>query len=139
LYLDVQVDNRLDLKTAHDIVESFEKMVKEEIQEIENITSHIEIDTSEDIKTMGVEKRVAESYMEKIKKLCLEVQGVVDCKDVGIVDMNGNQHVTLTILIKFSKTSKISLQEAHEIATSVQERIIKETNATRVVVHTEPI
>lgn len=139
LYLDVQVDNRLDLKTAHDIVESFEKMVKEEIQEIENITSHIEIDTSEDIKTMGVEKRVAESYMENIKKLCLEVQGVVDCKDVGIVDMNGNQHVTLTILIKFSKTSKISLQEAHEIATSVQERIIKETNATRVVVHTEPI
>ncbi len=139
LYLDVQVDNRLDLKTAHDIVESFEKMVKKEIQEIENITSHIEIDTSEDIKTMGVEKRVAESYIEKIKKLCLEVQGVVDCKDVGIVDMNGNQHVTLTILIKFSKTSKISLQEAHEIATSVQERIIKETNATRVVVHTEPL
>jgi cation diffusion facilitator family transporter len=139
LYLDVQVDNRLDLKTAHDIVESFEKMVKKEIQEIENITSHIEIDTSEDIKTMGVEKRVAEFYIEKIKKLCLEVQGVVDCKDVGIVDMNGNQHVTLTILIKFSKTSKISLQEAHEIATSVQERIIKETNATRVVVHTEPL
>lgn len=139
LYLDVQVDNRLDLKTAHDIVESFEKMVKKEIQEIENITSHIEIDTSEDIKTMGVEKRVTESYIEKIKKLCLEVQGVVDCKDVGIVDMNGNQHITLTIFIKFSKISKISLQEAHEIATSVQEKIIKETDATRVVVHTEPI
>jgi divalent metal cation (Fe/Co/Zn/Cd) transporter len=52
---------------------------------------------------------------------------------------DGNQHITLTILIKFSKTSKISLQEAHEIATSVQERIIKETDATRVVVHTEPI
>jgi divalent metal cation (Fe/Co/Zn/Cd) transporter len=138
LYLDVQVNSLLDLKTAHSIVEHFENRVKNEIQEIKNITSHIEIDTSEDSKTIGIEKSVSESYIQMIKNSCLTINGVVECKDIGIVDMNGNQHITLTILIKLANSLKISVSEAHLIATNVQEHIIRKTNATRVVVHTEP-
>lgn len=138
LYLDIQVNSLLDLKTAHNIIEQFENRVKNEIQEIKNITSHIEIDTSEDSKTIGVEKRVSESYIQMIKNSCLTINGVAECKDIGIVDMNGNQHITLTVLIKLPNSSKISVSEAHLIATNVQEHIINKTNATRVVVHTEP-
>ncbi|MDR4510805.1 MAG: cation-efflux pump [Nitrososphaeraceae archaeon] len=138
LYLDIQVNNRLDLKTAHSIIEQFESRVKNEINEIGSITTHIEIDTSEDTKTIGVEKKVSQSYIQMIKNSCLSIDGVVECKDIGIVDMNGSQHITLTVLINLPNSSKISVSEAHKIATSVQEHIMKKTNAERVVVHTEP-
>ena len=138
LYLDIQVNNRLDLKTAHNIIEQFESRVKNEINEIGSITTHIEIDTSEDTKTIGVEKKVSQSYIQMIKNSCLSIDGVVECKDIGIVDMNGSQHITLTVLINLPNSSKISVSEAHKIATSVQEHIMKKTNAERVVVHTEP-
>lgn len=138
LYLDIQVNNQLDLKTAHNIIEQFESRVKNEINEIESITTHIEIDTSEDSKTIGVEKKVSQSYIQMIKNSCLSIDGVVECKDIGIVDMNGSQHITLTVLINLPNSSKISVSEAHKIATSVQEHIMKKTDAERVVVHTEP-
>jgi len=73
-----------------------------------------------------------------IKNSCLSIDGVVEYKNIGIVDMNGSQHITLTVLINLPNSSKISVSEAHKIATSVQEHIMKKTDAERVVVHTEP-
>jgi len=45
LYLDVQLYNTLDLKTAHDIVDDFEQKIKEQISEIKYGTTHIETET----------------------------------------------------------------------------------------------
>ncbi len=56
LYLDVQVDSGLDLKTAHNIIEIFESKVKEEIPNIKNITTHIEFE-NEQGKIIGIRKR----------------------------------------------------------------------------------
>jgi hypothetical protein len=68
------------------------------------------------------------------------VSGVVDCKDIGIVEVNNEQHVTLTIIINAIKGEDLtSIEEAHNISTAVQEIIIKETGASRVVVHSEPL
>ena len=50
LYLDVQIDSMLDLKTAHNIIDDFERKIKEDISNIKDITTHIE--TEVDIETL---------------------------------------------------------------------------------------
>jgi divalent metal cation (Fe/Co/Zn/Cd) transporter len=140
LYLDVQMDSELDLTTAHNITESFEDRLKQEIPQIKNVTTHIEIEEAgRDTSTIGIEKRSNEAYIERIKDMALSIDSVVNCKDVAIVEVNGDKHITLTIKIE-SRIGKslTTLRDAHEIATNVQNRIINQTGATRVVVHTEP-
>lgn len=140
LYLDLQVNRHLDLKSAHDITESFEQRIKTEIPQVKNITTHIEIESTDDADVIGVEKKTSGSYAENIRNLSLQVNGVIDCKDIGIVEVNNEQHVTLTIIIKAIKGPGVtSIEEAHAISTAVQDIIIKETGASRVVVHPEPL
>ncbi len=139
LYLDVQMNSNLDLYTAHSILESFEKRLKNEIPEIKNVTTHIEIEASEDVSIIGTEKKASYSFIEKIRNTALSVDRVVDCKDISVVDVNGKQHITLTIKIKSQiGEPATTLEDAHKIATQVQNLIIKQTGADRVIVHTEP-
>jgi cation diffusion facilitator family transporter len=138
LYLDVQVDSGLDLRAAHNIIETFESKVRNDIPLIKYITTHIEFET-EEIKKIGIEKEVHSSYLEKIRKSCFKIEGVVDCKDIGIVDMEGEQHITLTITIQSLNPSDLSIYDAHQIATDVQQMIMRDTGASKVVVHTEPL
>lgn len=139
LYLDVQVDRRLDLKAAHNIVELFEERIKTAIPQVKDITTHIETESTDDAEVMGVEKVASPYTTQNIRKLCLKTEGVMDCRDIGIVDVNGEQHVTLTIIIKAATEETVtSVEEAHKISTAVQDSIMKETGAARVVVHTEP-
>lgn len=88
---------------------------------------------------MGVEKRFNQTYIERVKDIALSVASVVNCKDIAMTEVNGEQHITLTVEIE-SKIgqSLTTLRHAHEIATHVQNRIIMKTGAARVVVHTEP-
>jgi cation diffusion facilitator family transporter len=138
LYLDVQVDSGLDLRAAHNIIETFESKVRNEIPLIQHITTHIEFET-EEIKKIGIEKEVNASYLEKIRNSCFKIDGVVDCKDIGIVDMDGDQHITLTITIRSLNPTDLSIYDAHQIATDVQQMILSDTGASKVVVHTEPL
>jgi divalent metal cation (Fe/Co/Zn/Cd) transporter len=140
LYLDVQMNSELDLTTAHNITESFENRLKQEIPQIRNVTTHIEIEEAgRDVPTIGVDKRFNQTYIERVKDIALSVDSVVNCKDIAITEVNGEQHITLTVEIE-SKIGKspTTLRYAHEIATHVQNRIITKTGAARVVVHTEP-
>lgn len=138
LYLDVQVDSGLDLRAAHNIIETFESKVRNDIPLIQQITTHIEFET-EEIKKIGIEKEVNSSYLANIRKSCFKIEGVVECKDIGIVDMDGDQHITLTITIQSLNPSDLSIYDAHQIATDVQQMIMRDTGASKVVVHTEPL
>jgi cation diffusion facilitator family transporter len=151
LYLDVQIDSMLDLKTAHDIIDDFERKIKEDIASIKNITTHIE--TEIDIETsIGKEEKTDQSFTNKIKDIALSVNGVSDCKDVALVFAGNEVHITLTIklnplYIKMDKNTRgennsyddnLSVVTAHQIATDIQNLILENTGATRVVIHTEP-
>jgi divalent metal cation (Fe/Co/Zn/Cd) transporter len=134
----VQVDSELDLKTAHNIIEIFETKVKQEIPMIKNITTHIEFE-NEERKIIGIEKEVNSFDIEQIRKSCFKIKGVVDCKDIGIVDMGGEQHITLTIIVHSADPNDLTVYNAHQIATNVQQIVMHDTGATRVVVHAEPL
>lgn len=138
LYLDVQMDGNLDLKMAHALVDSFERRVKAEIPEIEDITSHIETETSENL-ALGTERTdIDREYMERIRKTVLSIDGVADCKNIGISMVARKSHITLTIILSNTDNPEMTIEEAHRIATNVQNVIIKQTGAARVVVHEEP-
>ena len=53
--------------------------------------------------------------------------------------MGGEQHITLTIIIQVADPDDLTVYNAHQIATSVQQMVIHDTGATRVVVHAEPL
>jgi cation diffusion facilitator family transporter len=138
LYLDVQMNQDLDLKTAHGIIDSFEKRLKEEVPELRDITTHIETETSGYV-SIGTEKTPSVSYLERIRNAALSVDSVVDCKDIGVVYINDEQHITLSIKIKSTLGKTIeTIEDAHRLATNVQNVVIKRTGASRVIVHTEP-
>ena len=77
--------------------------------------------------------------MENIRKIALSADRVADCKDISVVDINGELHITLVIKIKSMPEKSItSIEDAHRLATNVQNLIVKETGASRVVIHAEP-
>ena len=151
LYLDVQIDSTLNLKTAHNIVDDFERKIQSEISTIRDITTHME--TEVDIeKSVGKEEKTDQSFHDKIKNIALSVNGVSDCKNVALVFAGNEVHITLTIKLSPSyikmdgNTSKentleneeLSVEKAHQIATNIQDLILKNTGASRVIIHTEP-
>ena len=137
LYLDVQMDGNLDLKKAHDIIDRFETNVKEKIPQVGNITTHIETEANENL-AVGIEKKIDKSYAEKIRNLALSVTNVTECRDIGSIIVNNELHITMTIKITPRENSTITVEEAHRIATSVQNLILSQMGASRVIVHTEP-
>jgi cation diffusion facilitator family transporter len=142
LYMDAQMDASLDLNTAHTIIDSFEEKLKEEIPQIIEITTHIEIESSvQDLKMVGTEKRVSPELLMKIKEVMLFIDEVFDFKEIRVFDdLHGGQHIALTVYLTSksgTKANSVSVEAAHKIATKVQNMIISRTGATRVVVHTE--
>jgi len=151
LYLDVQIDSMLDLKTAHDIVDDFERKIKEEISSIKNITTHIETEADIESSIGKEETTIDQSFINKIKNIALSVDGVSDCKDIALVFAGKEVHITLTIKLNSLyikadsdvnkddfNNNKLSVVLAHKIATNLQNKILENTDATRVVIHTEP-
>jgi cation diffusion facilitator family transporter len=151
LYLDVQIDSTLNLKTAHNIVDDFERKIQDEISAIRDITTHME--TEVDIeKSVGKEEKTDQSFYDRIKNIALSVNGVSDCKNVALVFAGNEVHITLTIKLSPSyikmdrntnkentlENEELSVVKAHQIATNIQDLILKNTGASRVIIHTEP-
>jgi divalent metal cation (Fe/Co/Zn/Cd) transporter len=88
---------------------------------------------------VGTERAdIDREYMERIRKMVLSIDGVADCKNIGITTLGGETHITLTIILSSTDSKKMTIQEAHRIATNVQNIIVKQTGAARVIVHEEP-
>jgi cation diffusion facilitator family transporter len=156
LYLDVQMDDKLNFKIAHGVVDDFEKKIKEEVPNLKRITTHIETDL--DIESsVGREEFADQTFLDRIKKMALSIEGVTDCDEISLVYVKNELHITLTIKIKPSSIKSdikphesiphsysnaddsLSVEKAHDISTQVQNLLLENTNATRVIVHAEPV
>ncbi len=156
LYLDVQMDDQLSFKIAHGVVDDFERKIKEEVPNIKRITTHIETDL--DIESsVGREEFADQTFLERIKKMALSIEGVTDCDEISLVYVKNELHITLTIKINCSSiksdinpresishsysnaNDSLSVEKAHDISTQVQNLLLENTNATRVIVHAEPV
>jgi cation diffusion facilitator family transporter len=173
LYLDVQMDDKLEFKIAHGVVDEFEKRIKTEIPNIIRVTTHIETDLDVE-SSVGQEGYADQPFLDDIKKMALSVKGVSDCSDISLVYVKKDLHITLTIkinpnhikpdedtlednrehLANFSNSSNhgstnksrnggsqridFSVEKAHSISTIVQNLLLQNTKASRVIVHAEP-
>ena len=169
LYLDVQMDDKLEFKIAHSVVDDFEKKIKTEIPNIIRVTTHIETDLDVE-SSVGQEEFADKHFLDKIREIALSVKGVSDCNDISLVYVKEELHITLTIKINpnhvksieggvleenpdstsysngssikkddgGSKLNDISVEKAHSISTMVQNLLLQNTKASRVIVHAEP-
>lgn len=139
LYLDVQMDANLDLRSAHSIIDAFERRVKSEIPQIGAVTSHMETEVNESIVVGSESRNVDQEYVQAIRRMVLSVPDVADCRDIGVITIAGQTHITVTIAISYTDARRtVTVEDAHRIATDVQNAIIRQTGAARVVVHAEP-
>jgi len=155
------MDDKLSFKIAHGVVDDFEKKIKEEVQNIKRITTHIETDLDTE-SSVGREEFADQTFLERIKKMALSIEGVSNCDEISLVYVKNELHITLTIKInplsiKSDKRSpdsitsssssssssdpddSISVEKAHDISTQVQNLLLENTNAARVIVHAEPV
>ncbi len=136
-YLDVEMDEKLDLRTAHEIIDGFEKKLIVEIPEIQKVTTHQEVESDEQV-AIGAEQIPNEGEIEKIRKLVLSVENVRDCRDIAIINIKGERHITLTITVAMGVGKERTLEDAHRIATDVQNLLSDQIGVSRVVAHVEP-
>jgi divalent metal cation (Fe/Co/Zn/Cd) transporter len=93
--------------------------------------------------------------------MALSIEGVSDCDEISLVYVKNELHITLTIKINplpiksdtrsfdlipsspspppSTPDDSLSVEKAHDISTQVQNLLLENTNASRVIVHAEPV
>jgi cation diffusion facilitator family transporter len=125
------VDPKLSVQEAHEIAEKIEKKIKEAIRELENLTVHIEpFDVkvqkglvAEEEEIRRIIYKTAKNYLKALR-LKRIVTYVVDKKRYINIDCCFEEHISIT--------------EAHQIASDIEENIKKNFAETIVTVHVEP-
>lgn len=132
LSLHVKLVPSLSLEDAHAIIDELEAELAKEMPQVENIETHIE---TADTMCNGSKRPLSS---EKMQRLCAEVKS--DARIKGIHDAFIHETGCATILSCHVFIEKgLSLNEAHEVATYIEEKVkqlFKDIND--VVVHTEP-
>ncbi|MGQ9623845.1 MAG: cation-efflux pump [Candidatus Bathycorpusculaceae bacterium] len=129
--LHARVDPKLSVQKAHELAEKIENRISERIENIENVTVHIEPFSPKMRRGLTVNEeeiqrivyKVADSFKQTfhIKKIVTYVSG---------------RKRYINIDCYFSEG--LSIEEAHKIASEIEERIRKRFEETTVTVHMEP-
>jgi cation diffusion facilitator family transporter len=119
----IQVPDYLGLEEAHDLTSGIEANIKSALGNVE-VAIHTEPCKTE----MPIEKLV--------ERLATEIQGVKDAHEINMAHFNGKLYVTLHAYVD----PKLSVDEAHEIAERIEDKIKEELDVVgNVTVHLEPL
>jgi len=126
----VELSPEISLKDAHKIIDEIEKAIKAEIPEVLNVTIHIEPSSyMKSVKLVDVEKIA--SKIHELVSMHSEVKGI---NRILAYEIKGKHVVDITCLVD----EELTVEEAHEVATKLEEEIKKVLGDVKVVVHTEP-
>jgi len=129
--LHAYVDPKLSIQVSHEIAERIENNIKENIKGIENITVHIE---PFDIK-LQKEAAVRDAEIRKItQKIADEYPETFRIKRILTYVAHKKRYINIDC--SFSK--QISIEEAHKIASHIEDTIKEHLAETAVTVHIEP-
>ncbi len=132
--LHLECGSKQTLEEAHEVANKIEDMIKKKIPNVEKISIHID-EESDMIKETRIVNDKCDEMVKKILEIAKSYKDVVDCRDVTVMEMDGKYKVTMNCLLDNS----LSLSEAHEIATTIENRIYLEINEiSKVIVHAEP-
>jgi divalent metal cation (Fe/Co/Zn/Cd) transporter len=118
----VQVPDYLDLEEAHDLTSEIEANIKKVVGNAE-VAIHTE-PCETDMPTQRL-----------VEKLATEVHGVKEAHEINTSYTDGKLYITLHVYVD----PKLSVEEAHEIAEEIEDKIEgRVANLENVAVHVEP-
>lgn len=132
LSLHAKLAPSLSLEEAHAIMDALEAELLKEMPVVESVETHIETaDTTCD----GNKRSLSP---DKMQKLCVEVRKDARIKGIHEAFMHETSSARIISCHVFIEKD-LSLDEAHEVATYIEERVkLLFKNIDEVVVHTEP-
>lgn len=129
--LHARVVPSLSIGEAHQIAEKIEKKISEKLSDVANVTVHIEPFN----KKVRKGSEIDENEIRRIVKRNLEVfQQVLECKKIVTYVAGKTRYIN----IDCSFTSKVSIKDAHKIASRIERNLKKQLSETIVTVHMEP-
>jgi len=128
--LHAYVDPKLSVEEAHAIAEKIENRMHAGIKQLENVTVHVE--------PYGVEVRAAEIDENELRKIIRKVAKGIErnlyVKRIVTYAAEGKRYINLDCCF----TKQVSITEAHEIASRIEEEIKGHFADAVVTVHIEP-
>ena len=129
----VELDERLSLKEAHDRVTRLETEMKQDVQEISSILTHIESEPAT-IETSDGLLRVP-SFERRLQAVTEGFPEVVDMHDLIFKRVGGRLYLSAHITMR----DDLPLSRVHDIQTAVEGRFRQEVpELFRVLIHPEP-
>jgi len=129
--LHASVDPKLSVHEAHELAEKIERSISQKIQNIGNITVHIEPYNSMVRKGSTTDEK---EIQQIIHKLAERIQQPIMVKRVVTYVAGGKRYINIDCCF----TGKISVEEAHKIASKIENGVKQRFAKTVVTVHVEP-
>ncbi|MEM0007192.1 MAG: cation diffusion facilitator family transporter [Candidatus Bathyarchaeia archaeon] len=128
--LHAYVDPSLSISEAHELAEKIEGRLSEKLENVSNVTVHIE---PFDMKQRGpaVDER---EIQQVIYKTAENLQQVFSVKRIVTYIVGGKRYINIDCCF----TSQISIEEAHKVASKIENGVKRRFTETIVTVHMEP-
>ena len=127
--LHIYVDSKLPVEKAHEIAEKIEDRIEERIREVENVTVHIEPYSSR--KQLG--PMVNEDEISRVIRETTQSSRVFRIKRIVTYVADEKRHINIDCCF----TKQISVEDAHKMASEVEEKVKAYFAETIVTAHTE--
>jgi cation diffusion facilitator family transporter len=129
--LHAHVDPALSVREAHELAEKIENRLSKKLDNIGNITVHIEpLDTKLQRGPAVDEKEI----QQVIYKTTESLQQVFSVKRIVTYVVGGKRYINIDCCF----TSQITIEEAHKVASKIENGIKRRFTETIVTVHMEP-
>jgi cation diffusion facilitator family transporter len=128
--LHAYVDPKLSVEEAHEIAEKIENKMHAGIKQLEDVTVHVE--------PSGVEARAAEIDENELRNAVYDVakrfEGTLRVRRIVTYAADGKRYINMDCCF----TKQVSITEAHEVASRVEQEIKERFVDAVVTVHMEP-
>ncbi len=129
----LEMDEKLPLKAAHDLVSGLEVEMRQEVPEIASILTHIESEPAT-IEAGGQIERAA-LLEERLKSVSAEFPDILDTHDIEVKRVNGRLYVSCHCTFP----DELPLSRVHDVSTALEARFKQEApELFRVLIHPEP-
>jgi cation diffusion facilitator family transporter len=128
--LHAYVDPKLSVEETHEIAERIENRMHDGIKQLENVTVHME--------PYGAEVRVAEIDENELRRIIQKVASGIGrdfyVKRIVTYAAEGRRYINMDCCF----TKQVSIAEAHEIASQIEDKLREQFADAVVTVHMEP-
>ncbi len=135
MHTHVGVDPNLSLSEAHNLVDRFEQTLIARRPDLQDIYSHIELATPDILPSARVSRGLQERIHTAVVHAVDAIPGLRDPHEIQVRQVEGKLFIALEVLVD----GELSVTEAHELSTRLQEAIRATVpNVGEALVHVEP-